>query len=55
MKHYLLSIDIKSGGKGGKLYGKAGDKVLLIASHVNVMIVKGKENFPVHIDNLKEI
>jgi hypothetical protein len=49
----LLS-DIVSNGKGGKVYGKKGEQVQLISDHDGVLIVEGKERFPVKKEMVKE-
>lgn len=43
-------------GVKGKCYAKAGDEVLVIADHINVLIVENqrtKERIPVNVDKLK--
>ena len=47
-----LTEDVASGKRDKKkklvYYGRAGDKVTIIATHGEVLIVEGKEKFSVH-------
>lgn len=37
-----------------KVYGTAGEKVVVVSDHINVLIVKGSTGtFPVHVDQVK--
>jgi hypothetical protein len=54
MTEYYLTEDKFSGGKHRHLYGKAGEVVKEISKSVcgQVVIVQGRERFPVHIKQL---
>lgn len=52
---YILLSDVRSYGKGSKLYGKAGDTVHLISEHGHIAIVMGKEQFSTPFENMKLI
>jgi hypothetical protein len=52
-KYYILKEDIKSLANPKLMYGKKGEKVLLISRSDTMLIVKGVDNnrFALHIKN----
>lgn len=55
-KNYTLREDISSLFKRSHVYGKAGDVVVIVAEHGNVLIVEGINNdrFPVKPEQLND-